>query len=307
MRRAVKAWPTTSALVDGSDGDVPPTRWTLAELHAAAETVAHVLAARKEPVVGVWGTGALPVIGLIAALYARRTFVPFDPTYPRARLALMVADTGLHTMVVAAAEAGAVRTWFTGALIVLAAGAPFPSVSVVVETGISRPTPVSTFPPDIAYVLFTSGSTGRPKAVLGPHAGLVNRLEWMQRTFPQAPATDVGCQKTSPSFVDAITEIFGSLCSGVPLVLFPAQARGDAVLLAKLLMDHGVTRLVAVPSLLGMLLDVLEALPAKERMRIVLTHVVSSGERLTLALCRQFQHILPATTLINLYGSTEVT
>ena len=34
------------------------------------------------------------------------------------------------------------------------------------------------------YVIYTSGSTGKPKGVAGTHRSVVNRLTWMQRTFP---------------------------------------------------------------------------------------------------------------------------
>ena len=34
-----------------------------------------------------------------------------------------------------------------------------------------------------AYVIYTSGSTGVPKGVMVPHAGIVNRLVWMQAEY----------------------------------------------------------------------------------------------------------------------------
>ena len=54
-------------------------------------------------------------------------------------------------------------------------------------------------PGNAAYVIFTSGSTGRPKGVAVPHAGLRNRLEWMQRTY-ELTAMDAVLQKTSYGF-----------------------------------------------------------------------------------------------------------
>ena len=39
-------------------------------------------------------------------------------------------------------------------------------------------------PEHAVYVMFTSGSTGRPKGVVVSHAGVVNRLLWMQGEFP---------------------------------------------------------------------------------------------------------------------------
>ena len=44
-----------------------------------------------------------------------------------------------------------------------------------------RTAPLS--PAHPAYVIYTSGSTGRPKGVVIPHAGIVNRLHWMQAEY----------------------------------------------------------------------------------------------------------------------------
>ena len=48
---------------------------------------------------------------------------------------------------------------------------------------------------DVAYVIYTSGSTGRPKGVPNTHRGIVNRLDWMQRTL-RLGAGDAVLQKT---------------------------------------------------------------------------------------------------------------
>src|SRR5436309_13273782 len=56
---------------------------------------------------------------------------------------------------------------------------------------------------DLAYTIFTSGSSGRPKAVLGTHAGVLNRITWFHDVHPPA-GDDVCCVKTSPVLVDAV-------------------------------------------------------------------------------------------------------
>ena len=50
-----------------------------------------------------------------------------------------------------------------------------------------------------AYIIYTSGSTGQPKGVINTHAGIVNRLRWMQDEY-QLTASDRVLQKTPYSF-----------------------------------------------------------------------------------------------------------
>ena len=44
-------------------------------------------------------------------------------------------------------------------------------------------------PRDLIYVIYTSGSTGKPKGVMIEHRSVVNRLSWMQKTYPIDIAT----------------------------------------------------------------------------------------------------------------------
>ena len=158
-------------------------------------------------------------------------------------------------------------------------------------------------PQDLAYVIYTSGSTGKPKGVLAAHEASVNRFAWMWRRWPFTPH-DVCCQKTSLSFVDSVWEIFGPLLQGVPTVIVPDEAVGDPVRLVELLATHRVTRIVLVPSVLKHLLD---TVPDIARHLPDLQFWVTSGEAIPVDVARRFAELLPGATLVNLYGSSEVT
>jgi non-ribosomal peptide synthetase component F len=54
-------------------------------------------------------------------------------------------------------------------------------------------------PENLVYCLYTSGSTGKPKAVGNRHAGLLNRLQWMQAEYGLT-SSDRVLQKTPYSF-----------------------------------------------------------------------------------------------------------
>jgi amino acid adenylation domain-containing protein len=161
---------------------------------------------------------------------------------------------------------------------------------------------VSVDPGQLAYVLHTSGSSGAPKAVAGTHRAVVNRLHWMWTEYPFGP-DEVCCQKTASTFVDSIAELFGPLLSGIRTVLLPDEATTDPLLLLRALAEHGVTRLVVVPSLLRVLLD---TMASTGRRLPRLRYCSVSGEALPADLVARFADLVPRATLLNLYGSTEV-
>jgi len=269
------------------------------ELEEQANRLAHRLRAagvgRDVPVALCLPRAPELVVSMLAVLKAGGAYLPLDPAYPRARLGFMLRDSGAGVLVTTEALAAA-----------LPAG---PATVILLDRDqaelagyLGHDPGIQVGPGDLAYLIYTSGSTGTPKGVMATHRGVVNRLEWMWRTYPFEP-DEVCCQKTPVSFVDSVWEIFGPLARGVPLVVIPDEDAKDPYRLVDALERYRVTRIVLVPSLLRALLDLDMALG--ERLRL-LRHWTSSGEELRLELLRRFQERVPHAQLINLYGSSEV-
>ena len=234
------------------------------------------------------------IIGLLAILKAGGTYVPLDPNYPQDRLAFMLRDSGVsivltHEHLCYRLPAGVAHTLFIG------------NVQEWSHEDTENLPCIASLD-NAAYLLYTSGSTGTPKGVLGLHRGAVNRICWMRQAFP-FEAHEVCCQKTSLNFVDAVWEIFGPLTCGIPSVIISDGQLRDPHRLVQILRRHGVTRMVVVPSLLNVLLEVH---PMPGALLPDLLWWVSSGETLSTALCRRFQSAVPHGKLLNLYGSSEV-
>ncbi|PZG13296.1 hypothetical protein C1I95_23955, partial [Micromonospora craterilacus] len=263
----------------------------------------HAAGTRPEEPVGVLldRSPALPA-ALLAVLRAGAAYVPLDPRDPPDRLGWLVADAGIRVVITdRRARAATPDTVAT----VIDADTTRPALRPPggrtqpgsLSAGTRRP-PAAAHPRQAAYVIYTSGSTGRPKGVVVPHHGLLNRLLWMQDTFPLGPADRV-VHKTPTSFDVSLWELWWPLLTGATLVLAPPGAHREPGQLTRLLRREEITIAHFVPSLLNPVLTALDSpLPA-------LRHLVCSGEVLPAELRDRAQRRL-TTQLSNLYGPTEV-
>ena len=155
---------------------------------------------------------------------------------------------------------------------------------------------------DQIYVIYTSGTTGTPKGVKGSQKGLLNRLHWGWNTYPYQE-NEVCCHKTSISFVDHVAEIFSPLLKGVPLLILTNEEVVNVTTFTKLVDSFGISRITLVPSLLRIFIQ--EKIDKNYDLEN-LNFVFSSGESLPMSSAKKFSENFEETTLINLYGSTEV-
>ncbi|KAM1578222.1 putative acyl-activating enzyme 19 isoform X1 [Malus sylvestris] len=155
------------------------------------------------------------------------------------------------------------------------------------------------------YLMYTSGSTGKPKGVCGTEGGLLNRFRWMQELYPLF-GDEVLLFKTGISFVDHLQEFLSSILTGCTLVIPPFDhLKRNVFSILDFLQAYSVSRLTAVPSLMRTILPSLQG-RKEERLPTSLDLLVLSGEVLPLSLWEMLSKILPRTSILNLYGSTEV-
>lgn len=155
------------------------------------------------------------------------------------------------------------------------------------------------------YLMYTSGSTGKPKGVCGTEQGLLNRFLWMQELYPLF-GDEVLLFKTGISFVDHLQEFLSAILTGCTLVIPPFNhLKRNVFSLVDFLLAYSVNRLTAVPSLMRTILPSLQG-QDDEQLPMSLDLLVLSGEVLPLSLWDMLSKILPRTTILNLYGSTEV-
>ncbi|WP_266159987.1 non-ribosomal peptide synthetase/type I polyketide synthase [Dyella silvatica] len=228
----------------------------------------------------------LPV-ALLAVLRAGAAYLPLDIELPPERLSFMLEDAAPLALI---ADPGS-HDWLTSDLPVLAPRG---------HRHRAAPAAGSTHAPDdIAYVIYTSGSTGKPKGVMVPHAGIVNRLHWMQAEYGLATHDRV-LQKTPCGFDVSVWEFFWPMLSGASLVMARPGGHRDPDYLAQTIEREGITTVHFVPSMLDIFLSTAEAQRCAPLRRIF-----TSGEALSPQLRDRCLDFAPQSQLHNLYGPTE--
>ncbi|WP_066907792.1 non-ribosomal peptide synthetase family protein [Millisia brevis] len=229
------------------------------------------------------------VVSAWAVLRSGAAYLPLEPDYPEQRVAYMVADSGVRTVLTSADRFDRVRSILPSTVAVVVPGEGS-------ATGIDLP---KVRAGDLAYVVYTSGSSGRPKGVAVSHAAVGHQLAWLGRDH--LASHDRILHKTPISFDAAQWELLANATGACVVLGEPGLYRDPEALLAAL-NAHDVTALQAVPTLL-------RALVATESLggARALSRIFSGGEPLTSALARDVLRAIPGVRLTNLYGPTEFT
>jgi amino acid adenylation domain-containing protein len=238
------------------------------------------------------------VAALLAVLKAGGAYLPLDPAYPPARLALLLEDARARIVI---GDSATLPLLDVSGLDVLDLDAAAAAIA-------ARPvTPVANLadPSDLAYVMYTSGSTGQPKGVMVEHRNVVNLLEGMTERF-RARGRGVCLTASSISFDFSVHEIFGNLAHGFEIVLASdpraAKRMSGSADLPALIERHGVTHFQCTPSQALLLL----AEDAGRRALGRLEQILLGGEAVSAELATELRRLVPGVVL-NGYGPTETT
>lgn len=161
---------------------------------------------------------------------------------------------------------------------------------------------------NLAYIIFTSGSTGVPKGVAIKHHSVINRIEWMQKSYPLSEK-DVVMQKTPITFDVSVWELFWWFFGGAKLLLLDHDGEKNPILIIDAINKNSVSKIHFVPSMLVLFIDILEKRKLTDQVKSLQT-IFCSGESLPPSLVKKFNDLKSASPLakiVNLYGPTEAT
>ncbi len=153
-------------------------------------------------------------------------------------------------------------------------------------------------PDEPAVWLFTSGTTGEPKAAILRHRHLASyvltTLEFMGAGPEEATLVSV-----PPYHIAGLAAILSSTYVGRRVVYLPQFEPKEWVEVAR---REDVTHAMVVPTMLGRILDVVEASGSELPH---LTHLSYGGGRMPMAVVERAMDLLPGVGFVNAYGLTE--
>ena len=173
-----------------------------------------------------------------------------------------------------------------------------------VQAAAATPPAVRAGAEDVCYVIFTSGSTGVPKGVVIRHRGVVNLVDWVNRTQRVTPE-DRSLQVVSFCFDLSVYDIFGILSAGASLRLVPDEQLGEPEALLDVLEREPVTIWNSAPAAMQWLLAPAANRPPRGRDRLRL--VFLSGDWIPLSMPDELRQAFPKVRIVNYGGATEGT
>lgn len=232
------------------------------------------------------------VVAVLAVIACGGVYVPLDPEYPPARLALIVADAGCRLAVADETAGPVLRDLGLDVLDVeqtlhLEADEP-PAIAPPVDAG-SQP----------VYLMYTSGSTGVPKGVLVP-ARAVIRLAIGDDYAELRPGDNV-LQAGSLAFDASTFEIWGALLNGGRICVASRDDQLDPALMAAAIRRFDIDALFLTASLFNRLIE--HDPSAARGVRAFL----SGGEAMSMPHIRRAFEAASDVQFHNAYGPTENT
>jgi natural product biosynthesis luciferase-like monooxygenase protein/amino acid adenylation domain-containing protein/non-ribosomal peptide synthase protein (TIGR01720 family) len=271
-----------------------------AELNTRANRLAHYLISQgvgPDVCVAICLERSLDMmVGILGVLKAGGAYVPLDPTYPRERLAYVLADSAPKMLLIQQAVRKRLPSHSIPTLALDAAEGELAAQPTTNPDARSR----GLAPGHLIYVIYTSGSTGMPKGVAALHQGVLNYFHHaLQHYLPEGTA---GAVVTTPfNFDSSITTLITPLLCGKQLVLLPDENHHCLTQLHEYCWQSTPWLFSIAPAHLEALIEMTSESPS------LTPHVLAmGGELLTWRGLQKFrERVLPNAIVFNEYGPTE--
>lgn len=257
--------------------------------------------------------GWLPVVAA-AVIRAGAVYVPVDASYPAERVAFILGDCDPAAVLTVGDASTPADADVTADSVAVSDDSPLGRAARTATADTAsfspdeRSRPVR--PDDACYLIYTSGTTGTPKGAVNTHLGVTAHVQWMGRMLAAADegTADLSIrmlQKAPVSFDVGVAEILAPLASGGTVVVpEPRWWPGDVDTMVAMIVEHDVTVLSMVPSLMRVLLDVMEDLGTDVSTLGTVRHLLLGGEAVPADVVRRCRDGI-GCRVHGLYGPTE--
>ncbi|MEM6988127.1 MAG: amino acid adenylation domain-containing protein [Pseudomonadota bacterium] len=280
------------------------------ELDERSNQLAHALLAdgvTLEDRVGIFLFKGLDLgVAIYGILKAGCAFVPLDPTMPVDRLALIIDDCGINSLVSSDALIDTLRALpeTTAPLHVIGVDSELPfkqsSWQAISKQAVTAPDVVM-IDQQLGYIMYTSGSTGIPKGMMHTHAGSICYAEW-GRNHVGLRSDDKVASHAPLHFDLSIFDFFSTLRAGGTVVLVPEAVTRFPASWTGYIESEQISVVFTVPYTLITMVD---QGAIEKRDLSSLRWLLFGGEPYAPRQLRQLMHALPGVKLTNVYGPAE--
>jgi amino acid adenylation domain-containing protein len=267
------------------------SKLSYAELDSYSNQLANYLLnenIKKETRVGVFVERSIDmIVSILAVMKAGCVYVPIDTVYPEERIAAIIHDAEIGTVISHSKHCDRLKEIVTNIICLdrekeKINRAPDENPNIKLDKL------------NLAYSIYTSGSTGKPKGVMLTHRGLSNLVANQTKIFGITNESKI-LQLASLSFDASVSEIFTSLVNGATLHLVSQ----DVLLSGNALINEINERKISVATIPPSLLAVIPY----DKLSNLKT-LVSAGELCTKDVVQKWRN---GRKFVNAYGPTEVT
>ena len=230
------------------------------------------------------------IISILAILKLGATYLPLDPSYPKARLDGMIQDAKPEAILT---QSTLLNKFDSISEIAFALDSEWENISEL-------PSHIPQFQPslsDTAYITYTSGSTGSPKGIMVSYKSLPH-LSLARTSY--YPTQTIALLAGSISFDVSILTIFHTIITGGTLCIPQPSENKDGEALIRLMHTEKVNHFMCVPSFYAMILEKSRPLaPSLQTISLV-------GEVIPTSVPTLHAKLAPHTKLYNEYGPSEI-
>lgn len=266
---------------------------TYEELNKKANILAHHLIKQgvgPKDIVGIMLNRSLELaVGILAVTKIGACYLPIDPDYPKDRIAYMLVDSKAKVVLVSDKH----KTVPTENSI---------NISLTEDLYHSRHTKnikKKIAPEDLIYLIYTSGSTGKPKGVMLKHQNIKNFLLGTKNVI-DFNHNKVMVSVTTICFDIFVLEFWGSLTSGMTLVLANEYEQNSAKALNKVCKKYAVDMIQTTPSRFAEFMQDSSNIEFLKSMKDIMV----GGEGISASQLENLSNLTKAN-IFNMYGPTE--